>query len=108
MAAGRFPPARAARLPPPGHRPLAAGTRASARRGPDSEFLPAGAQARGADRGRRNAGPGSYARALSSGAQARISAGGRPPPARCQIPALSVGLRGRPVAWRAPGTQALA
>lgn len=49
VAAGRFPPARAARLPPPAHRPLAAGARASSR--PDAEFLPAGAQARGAPKG---------------------------------------------------------
>lgn len=64
VAAGRFPPARAARLPPPGRRPLAAGARASSR--PDYEFLPAGAQARGAPQGGRNAEPGSGASAVSS------------------------------------------
>lgn len=78
VAAGRFPPARAARLPPPGHRPLAAGARASSR--PDAEGLPAGAQARGARKG-EECGAGKRRPRSQLSAQARRRPGGRPPEA---------------------------
>lgn len=76
VAAGRFPPARAARLPPPGHRPLTAGARASSR--PGAEFLPAGAQARGALKW-EECGAGKRRPRTQLSAQARRGAGGWQP-----------------------------
>ncbi|XP_040613434.1 uncharacterized protein LOC121144156 [Mesocricetus auratus] len=101
VAAGRFPPARVARLPPPGHRPLAAGARASSR--PDAEFLPAGAQARGAPKW-EECGAGKRRPRTLLTAQARRAAGGWLPEASRDAGAASP--RGQALLWgnrREPG-----